>query len=366
MRAIRHLLTFAVVTVVGCGGSPPSTASTATSTAERASRVHADHELTFMTRNLYLGANLDAVSGAQSLPEIMQRASEAWAQVKATNFPERAQAIAGEIARTHPDLVGLQEAALWRLQSPGDFLTGNFAPNATIVVYDFLDILLRALEARGLDYVPVAISSNLDAELPTIEGADVRLTDRDVILARAGLQTSDARSGHYAAMFEVPIGLVVPRGWVSVVVDAGERPFRFLSTHLEGQEGGPGVVQVEQAKELVSMVTAESLPVVLVGDLNSRGDDTMTPTHHMLLDAGMTDTWLALRPNDPGFTDAQAADLLNPISLLFQRLDHVLFRGAFEPEAITRVGASPRDRTPSGLWPSDHAGVVGTLEFTGE
>jgi hypothetical protein len=30
---------------------------------------------------------------------------------------------------------------------------------------------------------------------------------------------------------------------------------------------------------------------------------------------------------------------------------------------IRRVGDQPGDRTPSGLWPSDHAGVIATLKI---
>ena len=52
-----------------------------------------------------------------------------------------------------------------------------------------------------------------------------------------------------------------------------------------------------------------------------------------------------------------------------ERIDFVLFRdpklgairGPFDALAASIVGNAPSDRTPSGLWPSDHAGVVATL-----
>jgi len=39
----------------------------------------------------------------------------------------------------------------------------------------------------------------------------------------------------------------------------------------------------------------------------------------------------------------------------------VFLRGPFTPVAADVVGEESADRTPGGLWPSDHAGVVATL-----
>ena len=58
----------------------------------------------------------------------------------------------------------------------------------------------------------------------------------------------------------------------------------------------------------------------------------------------------------------QANDVANPISTLDQRLDLVLVAGGIRPVSIERVGHLAEDRTPSGLWPSDHAGLVADLE----
>jgi hypothetical protein len=37
--------------------------------------------------------------------------------------------------------------------------------------------------------------------------------------------------------------------------------------------------------------------------------------------------------------------------------------GDFQAQAADRVGEEPADKTPSGLWPSDHAGVVARMHF---
>jgi hypothetical protein len=51
----------------------------------------------------------------------------------------------------------------------------------------------------------------------------------------------------------------------------------------------------------------------------------------------------------------------NAASLLDVRVDLVLVRGGLGIGSAVRVGEDPDDRTPSGLWPSDHAGVVAGL-----
>jgi len=70
-----------------------------------------------------------------------------------------------------------------------------------------------------------------------------------------------------------------------------------------------------------------------------------------------------LYPDRPGFTCCQDENLLNRAPKLFVRIDLVQFRGAFSPKQATVVGNTPRDKTASGLWPSDHAAVAATLRI---
>jgi hypothetical protein len=77
-----------------------------------------------------------------------------------------------------------------------------------------------------------------------------------------------------------------------------------------------------------------------------------------------TDAW-DLRPgNDPGFTCCELSDLSNNTTVDDERVD-VLF--SLEPPNkvdANVLGNEPSDKTsPSRLWPSDHAAVVGTLTF---
>lgn len=324
-----------------------------------------DRTVTVMTRNLYLGTDLRPIFAAPTLPALFTAVANGYAQVQATNFPERAQAIAGEIAAAEPDLVGLQEAALYRTDFPPD---GPASPAET-VTYDFVQILLDALEARGQHYEVVALSTGTDAELPSgfPPTRDVRLTDREVLLARADLKTADlklsnAQAGNYATQLVVPtVGgpLPIPRGWVSVDVKIRGKEFRVVTTHLEAFSAA---AQVAQGNELVSGPGATVLPIVAIGDFNSRADGTGTPTYANLIAAGFEDAWSVVHPGVPGYTCCFVASLIDgpPLS---GRVDLVLARGGFTALDAEIVGEETDDRTPSGLWPSDHAGVVAALEL---
>ena len=328
---------------------------------------------TVMTWNLYLGADLLPVVTAPP-QEIPVRVAAVWATVQATNFPARAQILADEIAIKQPDLIGLQEAALWRIQSPGDFFSLSGNTPATTVAFDFVELLLSALTARGLHYELVATSTNSDVELPALTPSltfdDIRLTDRDVILARADLKTADlklsnARAGNFISKLEVVIAgksLAFPRGWAAVDVKIRGKSFRFVTTHLEVFSP---LVQVAQANELLAGPGSTDLPVIFAGDFNSCATPPcldQTPTYGSLIATGLVDAW-TLAGSGAGFTCCQAGNLLNPESALNERIDFVLFRGPFTVADADLVGDMLADRTPSGLWPSDHAGVVATLQF---
>jgi len=322
-----------------------------------------------MTRNLYFGFGEEDVLLAPDFPSLVGAVTAAWQSVQDTDFHERAEAIADEIEAARPALVGLQEAALYRIQSPGDLLRGGDTP-ATEVAYDFVEILRDALAERGLAYDVVVSQDNLDIELPTAFGDDVRLTDRDVILARADLPYGHLRvlgtdRGYFDTLLPVQVAgdgpvVTIVRGWVSADVRVRGRTFRFVNAHLEADVAE---VQEAQAAELAARLDDTDLPVILLGDFNSDAYGVGTDSYEILLDAGFSDAWTEVHPGDAGLTWGQSPDLLNPVSSLTERLDLILFRGPFEAEDAYTTGDDPADRTPSGLWPSDHAGVVAEFSF---
>ncbi len=335
-------------------------------------------KVTVMTRNLYLGGDIEKVLGdiaAGASPTlVLGDANAVWNTVKATNFPERAKAIAAEIAAQRPDVVGLQEVALWR--------SGTSPAAVTTVEYDFLEILLGELRARGLNYAAAAVSQNFDGGVPlAVPPASpffVRYTDRDVILTRENLTWSSARSGNYQARFVVPKSvapalltqdLVVVRGWTAIDVYREGGTFTVYETHLEDNVMNPPLylLQAEQAAELTRMVSNNPLPAMILGDFNSDGNGTTTPTYQLLRDAGFGDPWADLHPpsptSDKGYTCCNDDPGIKADPTFTTRIDHTLYRGTFRTRSATIVGRDASEKTPSGLWPSDHAGMVTALDF---
>lgn len=334
--------------------------------AQQGKHSDGDRVVRVMTRNVYhgVGNELAAVSGATSFQDFLTKAAAVYQGYHTRNFAERAAALAAEIDAARPDLIGLQEAVLIRTQSPAD---GPATP-ATTVDLDFVEILLDALAARGLRYEIVVQAAGWDIEVPTALGFDLRHTDREVILGRTGrgadLEWSNAQGGNFVANCALPTAVLgavtIRRSWVSVDAKVKGEEFRMVSTHLDGDcLPVTPAFQRAQAKELLAGPAATSLPLLLVGDLNSPGDGTGV-TYNDLMTAGFSDAWTEAG-SGPGLTCCEAGDLLNVASTLDRRIDLVLFRGEFTALRTHVVGNDASDKTPSGMWPSDHAGVVAVL-----
>ena len=105
--------------------------------------------LTVMTRNVYVGFDvtvaLDAIASGDFV-RLVTTSKLAWDTVRASDFHARAQRLADEIADTRPEIVGLQEVALFRSQEPADFLP---TPNAETVDLDFLQFCWRRWKPAG-------------------------------------------------------------------------------------------------------------------------------------------------------------------------------------------------------------------------
>jgi endonuclease/exonuclease/phosphatase family metal-dependent hydrolase len=348
---LASVLAFSAAQAVGPQDPPPA----------------ADRVVTVMSLNANHGVavELNAVAGATDFNDLLLRVAAVYQGYFARNFHERAAAMAARIEAERPDLVGVQEAVLVRTQFPPD---GPATP-ATDVALDYLEILLDALAARGLHYEVVVQSIGWDAELPSALGIDVRHTDRELILARSDLKVSDlklsnAMAGHFLANCQVPstaLGtMTIQRGWASVDAKIRGKSFRFITTHLDG-DCTPFTFAFQQAQmaELLAGPAVTDLPVVLVGDLNSPTYGS-SASYDLAIGAGFTDA-VAAAGLDYRLTCCQANDLLNPASTFDRRIDYVFYRGDFQVLGADVVGDDPADRTPSGLWPSDHAFVVTTL-----
>jgi endonuclease/exonuclease/phosphatase family metal-dependent hydrolase len=345
-----------------------------------------------MTRNLYLGADLTPGVQANSVQQLVDAAGVILNQVDANKFNVRAKGLASEILKKGPNLVGLQEAALWR-DAP---CTDNpLPPSATHVRWDFVKLLRNQLNKNAKLYRVVVsepefdfqVWANTDGDEATsgpgcpfgseIEG---RLTMRDVILARRGVRTKAAKGGHFDTLLQVNPGGVptnVTRGWTRVNAKVGNSHwFRFVNTHLEafdsqgqnhtnqGTDVGKGEIREAQAKELVASggPATGKLPVVLVGDLNS-DDDTVHDgdqlAYNALIAAGLqersTSNPLGCCLNTNGLITADQGS----VSDFDHQVDHIL---TDTPSKIRLVSSSVTGRQPvNGFWDSDHAGLFSRL-----
>jgi endonuclease/exonuclease/phosphatase family metal-dependent hydrolase len=321
-----------------------------------------DHVVRIMTQNMDEGTDFQALLAAQTPGDFLLAVTTTYQGIQATKPAERAKTIARGISKERPDIVGLQEASILR--------TGTTAP-ATTVQSDLLQLLLSELENLGEHYRVAAIVPGLDAEAPSTLGFDVRITTQDAILVRGHrddehLKVSGNQVQHYLTNLAAPtaVGTTVtlPRGWASIDVTLEEQAFRFVTTHLDIFPA----IQLAQVKELIASAGNTSLPVIFSGDFNATTDsgvDPTFPTYQTLIGAGFTDVWKQKRAPDPGFTCCQASDLRNPSSTLNHRIDLILTRGSFGIADIHLIGRTSADKTPSGLWPSDHAGVVADLNI---
>jgi endonuclease/exonuclease/phosphatase family metal-dependent hydrolase len=385
-RHIRGISILALAALAAVALAALALVAPATSQARERVRV--------MTRNLYLGADLSPGTSATSIQELVNAAGQILNQVDQNKFQVRAKGLAQEILNQNPDLVGLQEAALWRdapcSDNPLDFTATHVRPGG-----NFLGLLMNQLNKDGPRYRLVIsepefdfqIWANTDGNESTgspfgceIEG---RLTMRDAILARSGsrVQTSNAQGAHFDTLLQVTPGGVatdVTRGWTSVDAKVAAAPkLRFVNTHLEAfdnQESnhtnqdtdvGNGEVRWAQAKELVASggPATGSLPVILVGDLNS---DIRTPlkpgdqaAHRSLLNAGFVDRGTYSPLSCCLNSSLLTADGGGSVSDFDHLVDHVM---TDDPTHVSLVRSTVTGRFPvNGFWDSDHAGIASAL-----
>jgi hypothetical protein len=328
--------------------------------------------LTVMTRNVYIGAGVDHII-AETNPELIPvLVAEAFNRLISTKFEERAEAFVREIATYKPHLVGLQEITIIRTQSPGDRVIGGTIP-AEDVFLDHLEVLEAKLAAHNQDYVVVGVVQNLDVELPMLVGVnplavnDVRVTDFDVLLARGDVGLDNIVADNFEIGMPVPGLGTLGRGFVAADATVGGRTYRVATTHFESavQE-----IRMAQAQELIARMSDSPYPVIVVGDLNTEAPSGAT--YGMFVQAGFTDLWdrNQIPHSGPGWTCCHPGSLMGYDRIPDKRIDLILFRSPNTKHGnaglgsvfVEVVGEDESDKTtPTGLWASDHDGVVATI-----
>jgi endonuclease/exonuclease/phosphatase family metal-dependent hydrolase len=345
-----------------------------------------------MSRNVYLGADLGPAIKSTSTADFIEANGGIVRQVEATNFPVRAKGLAKEILEKAPDLVGLQEVALWREAPPslGPVLTNT--PAATTVKYDFLKLLLTQLNKGKKLYRPVIVQNEFDFEAPAnvnglagdgpggagvLANAEVngRLTMRDVILARIGAEVTVSRpeSDNFASLLVEKVAgsteVTINRGWTSVDATVrGSRPFRFVNTHLESFDSRLAVpsIRAQQASELIAPggPARGRLPVILVGDLNSDVPTETAPgdgqAFQVLLSAGFRER-STYKPLGCCIGESHF-DLKGGTAAEFDhKVDHVMTN---KPKLVGLISSSVTGRKlTNGYWNSDHNGLFSALSI---
>ena len=346
-----------------------------------------------MTRNLYLGADLTKGVEATDAQGLVDAAGGIFNAVDANNFGIRAKGLASEIRKQNPDLVGLQEAALWRTepctQTP-------VPPKATTVRWDYLKLLLAQLNKGKKRYRAVVTKPEFDFEIwantdnnratsapgcPFGSEINGRLTMRDVILARTGVKTSHPKSGTFKTLLQArPAGAPtnVTRGWTAVDAQVGSKKVHFVNAHLEsfdnnraanhrnnGPDVGNGQIRQAQAKELVARggPVKSKLPVILVGDLNSDIKTEVKPGDSLAYRAVRGGGFVERSTSRPLGCCLDAEVLTTSgggkRSDFNHQVDHILTNKPKKVKLIQSVvtGLSP----VNGFWDSDHAGLTSLL-----
>jgi hypothetical protein len=245
----------------------------------------ADGRLTVLARNLYLGADVGVA--LDLLPDMPAAAQFMWEQVAATDFDSRVASLAQEVDRHDPDVIGLQEAAVWSCRPD--------PVSAAVPVFDFTAQFLAAAADAGAEYVVAgqgdAAASNPGYQIPAIpflttvtdpetfrplfgkDSVDCGFTIADVLLVRADLADSVVAAGtsEYDERYAVaPVVFTIDRGyaWADLAVEG--TTVRVVTTHLESQwDPGDPVPGAVQARQLVDDLSTTSLPLVVMGDFNA-------------------------------------------------------------------------------------------------
>jgi endonuclease/exonuclease/phosphatase family metal-dependent hydrolase len=310
-------------------------------------------DVSVMTRNMYVGANILPLATAAPGEEFESAASQILREVDATEPDARMTVMAREIVRVNPDFVNLQEASAWYTGPKND------PAKAPWTRWDYLAALKRDLRTSHVPYYVVTADRALDAEGPSDLGVDVRFRTGNAILLRkgSGIHVEHAKSGRFATQLRVPtraIGEVeTTRGWNYVDFTVDGQKARLVNAHPEAFSAD---VRLAQVKELVAGPLKTKRRVILAGDLNT-GPDLPKPEdrapYAVLAKAGFVDR------RTPKFNCCFNDDLRTG------KWDHIVDRIMTRPKLplVESLIGLTSDTTPSGLLASDHGAVTSVLRL---
>lgn len=366
-------------------------------------------QVTVMTRNLYLGADVGVAM--ELIPNLSAAAQFMWDQVKATDFNKRAPKLAAEVIAERPDVIGIQEATIWYCKKS--------AWSKRTEVFNFTEQFLAAIKAQGQDYVltskdgVTALNTGYSiAAIPFVtmvkdpeifqplfgqDKAACGFEIADALVIRADLSDKVLAVGNteYEASYTVvPTIMTIYRGYSWADIQIGNTPIRFVTTHLESlwdEDKVPNAAK--QAQQLITDLKETRNPIVIMGDFNSDPRDprisddpnvggqpaaskscpaggSECSAYRLMFEAGFKDvgpdsldprnnTWgmnALLTGPDPD--RLKYSQQLGNFAGYSDRLDYVFVKNGAVPLVSRIIGATP----PNNL-NSDHAGVVSLISI---
>ena len=327
-------------------------------------------------QNVYPGFDIDKVEAAfgQGEAAAVMALTNGLLVLDATDWEERAARMALEIELRDPDVIVLNELVTVKregFQTVSGFLTGT--PLEPLAPYwaqlpdrttDFLPIFAAELAKRGLHYNLVDTLRLTDITIP-IPGFPVTVQaqyiDRDAMFARADVEVGAVTTDTFAVRLQSVA--TQTRGWIAANVEVHGKPWLVVGTHPAPNWTEAG--KTPHITELLAAVAGATRPTIIAGDLN------LLPTsaeYGQMAVAGFADLWTLRNGKSPArYTCCHGDDetLRDPDDGLEKTIDYVMARGvpgyAIGPVQFTIFGDDLAERTTTGMWPSDHAGLFAGL-----
>ena len=385
--------------------------------------VHAEepYRITVMSRNIYLGADVGVA--LELIPNFPKAAQFMWDQVKKTDFATRAPKLARESAQDRPEIIGVQEATIWYCKK--DLFSDkvevfNFldqfisATKASGVGYSLATA--NGVEAFNPGYSIAAIPYVTKVRDPEVfnpifgqDTASCGFTIGDALLVRDDVKDRIIQVGNteYDATYSiVPTLMTIYRGYTWDDFKVQDSVVRLITTHLESIWDENKVPNSAlQAQQLVADLKDAKMPIVIMGDFNADYRDPRpqgepnpgeqpvasetcpTPggakcnAYSTMIEAGFENaspdaknpryfTWGASALlNGPDKKRALDAKKFGNQYGFTDRLDYIFTKNVYATVSSKIIGNVWPDG--SGVWdcgkdkcfPSDHAGVVATIEL---
>ncbi len=258
-------------------------------------------------------------------------------------FAANMEQVLALIRRANPDVIGVQEIDY------GGARVGHVHQLDTI--------------ATRLDYATAAQTVNWDERyLPFPYGWPSvnfgRTISGQAVLSRYPIHQHDRTVLPRPPQSFIRDAFYLDRLAQTTVMDVGGRPLAVVNLHLEAYHVGTRQKQAREVKALYDRLTAQNVPVLLLGDFNSEmtGSNDVSSSNSQAIAADKTMRLLlnetSLRPIFPDTTD-RAGDppATFPADAPTQKIDYILY----SPDRFTPVSRQVQCDAPSP--PSDHCAV---------